>query len=319
MNDVKPTLVGLFAGVGGIELGFKKAGFEIALANEIDPYAARTYRLNNRHGLVEGDIASLGSDQLPKKYTVLSGGFPCQPFSVAGYRQGFSDERGNVFWEIDRLVRETTPAVVFLENVKNLRTHDGGNTFSVIREALESNGYTVFDEVMNAKHYGNIPQNRERIFIVAFKSKKVASAFRWPKPVKLTKRLEDLIDFDAKMESKYYYGPERPFFDLLKAEVTHRGTIYQWRRQYVRANKSGDCPTLTANMGMGGHNVPLVLTRHGIRKLTPKECFALMGFRDIKFPSGMAESRLYKQAGNAVVVPVITAIAKQIRIALSET
>ena len=159
MTVMKPTLVGLFAGVGGIELGFKKAGFDVQLANEIDPYAATTYRLNNRHALVEGDIASLKSDQLPKGYTVLSGGFPCQPFSVAGYRQGFDDERGNVFWEIDRLIRETKPEVVFLENVKNLRTHDGGNTFRVIREALESHGYTVFDEVLNAKHFGNIPQN----------------------------------------------------------------------------------------------------------------------------------------------------------------
>jgi DNA (cytosine-5)-methyltransferase 1 len=316
MTEMKPTVVGLFAGVGGIELGFKKAGFDVQLANEIDPYAATTYRLNNRHVLVEGDIASLKSDQLPAGFTVLSGGFPCQPFSVAGYRQGFDDERGNVFWEIDRLIRETNPEVVFLENVKNLRTHDGGNTFKVIREALESNGYTVFDEVLNAKHFGNIPQNRERIFIVAFRSSVAAANFSWPKPVKLTNPLEKFIDFESKLDAKYYYGPERPFFDLLKQEITHRGTIYQWRRQYVRANKSGDCPTLTANMGMGGHNVPLVLTKHGIRKLTPKECFALMGFDRIRFPIGMAESRLYKQAGNAVVVPVVTAIAKRIRIAL---
>ncbi len=309
-------MVGLFAGVGGIEYGFKQAGFEIALANEIDSYAAATYRTNHKHSIFEGDIADFESSMLPAKYTVLSGGFPCQPFSVAGYRRGFQDERGNVYWQIERLFRDTKPDVVFLENVKNLKTHDSGHTFETIKASLEDHGYTVFAEVLNAKEFGNIPQNRERIYIVAFKSSVVASRFSWPKPVKLTKRIEDLIDFDKKVDDKYYYDERRPFFSILKDSITERGTVYQWRRQYVRANKSGDCPTLTANMGMGGHNVPLILSKFGIRKFTPEECFKLMGFPALRFPEGMAESRLYKQAGNAVVVPVITAIAKQIRNAL---
>lgn len=310
------SVVGLFAGVGGIEYGFKQAGFDVVLANEIDQYAAQTYRANHNHELFEGDIAGFQSSQLPKNYTVLTGGFPCQPFSVAGYRRGFHDERGNVYWEIERLFRDTKPEVVFLENVKNLKTHDNGNTFATIKASLEDHGFTVFAEVLNAKSYGNIPQNRERIYIVAFKSKIAASHFHWPKPVKLSKKVEDLINFDAKVDDKYYYDEKRPFYSMLKESITERGTVYQWRRQYVRANKSGDCPTLTANMGMGGHNVPLILTKYGIRKFTPAECFRLMGFPEMKFPEGMAESRLYKQAGNAVVVPVVKAIAKQIKLAL---
>lgn len=316
MPEKKLSVVGLFAGVGGIEFGFKKAGFDVVLANEIDEYAGQTYRKNHSHTLVVGDIATLDSSQLPDRFDVLTGGFPCQPFSVAGYRRGFNDERGNVYWQIERIFRESSPEVVFLENVKNLMTHDSGNTFATIFASLEDHGYTVFAKVLNAKEYGNIPQNRERIYIVAFKSTAAASRFSWPNPVKLTRQVRDLIDFDVKVDDKYYYDEQRPFFDSLAESITERGIVYQWRRQYVRANKSGDCPTLTANMGMGGHNVPLILTKFGIRKFTPAECFTMMGFPPLKFPDGMADSRLYKQAGNAVVVPVITAIAKQIRKAL---
>jgi DNA (cytosine-5)-methyltransferase 1 len=127
------------------------------------------------------------------------------------------------------------------------------------------------------------------------------------------------IDFESKLPANYYYDSNTPFFRDLEESITHEGTIYQWRRHYVRANKSGVSPTLTANMGMGGHNVPLVKTRFGIRKLTPAECFRLMGFRDFKLPERMADSALYKQAGNAVVVDVIEALAKNVRSALENS
>jgi DNA (cytosine-5)-methyltransferase 1 len=309
------TVAGLFAGVGGIETGFARAGFSPVIANELDPYASRTYRANYSHELIEGDIAEFESSKLPDNLTVLTGGFPCQPFSVAGYRKGFDDHRGNVFWEIERLYVDKKPDVVFLENVKNLRGHDGGNTFAVIKASLEDAGYTVLAEVLNAKDYGNIPQNRERIYIVAFRSAKAAEAFEWPSKLELTTKLSDVIDFDRKVDDKYYYE-DSFFYDKLAASIKRSDTVYQWRRQYVRENMSGVCPTLTANMGMGGHNVPLILAKHGIRKLTPAECFRLMGFENLSIPDGMAESRLYKQAGNAVVVPVIRRIAEQIKIAL---
>jgi DNA (cytosine-5)-methyltransferase 1 len=310
------TIAGLFAGVGGIEKGFSQAGFRPVVSNELDRYASITFRENNVHQLIEGDIKELPSSAVPKGITVLAGGFPCQPFSVAGYRKGFDDDRGNVFWEIDRLYGDQKPQVVFLENVKNLRTHDSGNTFSVIKSALEDRGYTVIADVLNAKDYSMVPQNRERMYIVAFKDPKAAKRFSFPEKIGKPASINKYIDFNKKVPAEYYYGPSTPFYERLVEEITEKGTVYQWRRQYVRANKSGVSPTLTANMGMGGHNVPIILTKYGIRKLTPEECFRLMGFEDFKIPGGLAKSHLYKQAGNSVVVPVIARIAESIKRAL---
>ncbi len=311
------TVAGLFAGVGGIEIGFQRAGFTPVFANEIDKYAAKTYEANHQHTLAVGDIGELPSDALPTDLTVLAGGFPCQPFSVAGYRKGFKDDRGNVFRDIVRLIQDQQPEVVFLENVKNLKGHDHGNTFKVINESLEASGYSVTAKVLNSSEYGNIPQNRERIYIIGFKDPMANANFMWPDSVALTTRLSELIDFRKKKDPKYYYTEARPFFDILTEEMKDPKSIYQWRRQYVRQNKSGVCPTLTANMGMGGHNVPLIKTRYGIRKLTPRECFNMMGYaEDFILPAELADSQLYKQAGNSVVVPVIERIARQIRSAI---
>lgn len=314
MTGKTPTIAGLFAGVGGIELGFQNAGFSPVFANEIDTRAAETYVANHRHPLYVGDVSTLESASLPENLTVLAGGFPCQPFSVAGYRKGFEDDRGNVFRDIVRLVQDRQPEVVFLENVKNLKGHDRGNTFRVINESLEASGYSVAAKVLNSSEYGNIPQNRERIYIIGFRDHSANARFQWPEPLRLTTPLAEIIDFDKKVDLKYYYTDERPFWDLLQTGVTKENTIYQWRRQYVRENKSGVCPTLTANMGMGGHNVPIIKARHGIRKLTPRECFNIMGYpKDFKLPIGLADSQLYKQAGNSVVVPVIERIATKIK------
>jgi DNA (cytosine-5)-methyltransferase 1 len=311
MQSSPVSMAGLFAGVGGIELGFKQAGFTPLLANEIDKYAGVTYSLNHTHPLILRDIHGLQTKEIPR-IDVLTGGFPCQAFSVAGYRKGFKDPRGNVFWQIVRILDEKKPSVVFLENVKNLTGHDGGKTFTVVIEALESLGYHVSYKVMNAAQYSKIPQNRERIYIVGFLKKKDYSNFEFPKALNATLDLADFIDFESKVDENFYYNDKYMTKELVKS-VTSKNTVYQWRRHYVRENKSGLCPTLTANMGTGGHNVPLVLTKHGIRKLTPRECFNLMGFpKSFKLPDGVANSQLYKQAGNAVVVPVIKRIAVQI-------
>lgn len=310
------TVAGLFGGVGGIELGFEKAGFDILWANEFDEKASITYKENHKHELLVDDIHNVRPEQLPD-IDILTGGFPCQAFSVAGYRKGFEDERGNLFFEILRLAIAKQPRVIFMENVKNLVSHDSGNTFKVIRESLLENGYLVKDKVLNASEYGNIPQNRERIYIVAFKNALDYEKFTFPEPISLTKKLSDVIDFYTKVEAKFYYTPEKCiFYDQLKESITSENTIYQWRRKYVRENKSGVCPTLTANMGTGGHNVPLIFTEKGIRKLTPKECFNIQGFpQDFQLPN-LANSHLYKQAGNSVVVPVIERIANNIKYAL---
>ena len=309
-------MAGLFAGVGGIELGFKQAGFTPVLANEIDKHAGVTYALNHVHPLILRDIHDLETREIPR-IDLLTGGFPCQAFSVAGYRRGFKDPRGNVFWEIVRILDEKKPSVVFLENVKNLTGHDGGKTFQIVIEALEALGYHVTSKVMNAAQYSKVPQNRERIYIVGFLKKKDFSNFEFPKELNAPLDLAQFIDFDSKVDEYFYYR-DKYMSKELERSITSQDTVYQWRRHYVRENKSGLCPTLTANMGTGGHNVPLVLTRYGIRKLTPRECFNLMGFpKSFKLPVNLANSQLYKQAGNAVVVPVIKRIANEIMKAIN--
>lgn len=313
-------VLGLFAGVGGIETGFMQAGFDAVFANELDKKASETYRANYKHELLNDDIENIVSADLPD-FDVLTGGFPCQPFSISGLRQGFNDAkgRGNVFFKIMDIINVKQPSVILLENVKHLVTHDEGRTFKVILEALAGAGYTVHHKVLNAKTHGNIPQNRERIFIVGFKNEAHAAKFEFPDEIPLTVSLFDVIDFKNKVEDKFYYTKDKhKFYGVLEDGMKEQGVIYQFRRSYVRANKSGVSPTLTANMGTGGNNVPMVLTDHGIRKLTPRECFNLMGFpADFIMPNGMAASNLYKQSGNAVVVPVIKRIAENIKAAVS--
>lgn len=310
-----------FAGVGGIELGFEQTGeFSVVYANEFDKNARETYILNHPDTRFDNrDIHDIDSSEIPDP-DVMMGGFPCQAFSIAGYRKGFEDERGDLFFEMLRLVKDKQPKVVFIENVKNLVTHDKGNTFKVIREALVENGYYIKWKVLNSKDYGNTPQNRERIYVIGFKNKADYDAFKFPEPVKLTRSLRDVIDFSEKKDETYYYREgKQTFFDKLKESITSSNTVYQWRRQYVRENKSGVVPTLTANMGTGGHNVPLILDDFGeIRKLTPKEAFNVQGYpKEFKLPK-ISNGQLYKQAGNSVVVPVVKRIAQNIADSLNE-
>lgn len=313
MSQIFRTL-DLFAGIGGIRMGFEKAGFETVYANDFDHYCKPTYDLNFKDvPLHIADIAKVESATVPD-FDILLGGFPCQPFSIAGYRRGFLDEgRGDLFFEIVRILRDKNPQAVFLENVKNLHTHDKGKTFKIISDALADLGYHVKVKVLNSMEYGNVPQNRERVYIVGFKSKAHFDAFDFPKPKKLNKTIVGLLD--TNVDGKYYYNNSH-LYETLKKDITKEGSVYQWRRKYVRENKSGVCPTLTANMGTGGHNVPLIKDHKGIRKLTPRECARLQGFPEkYKLPD-LADSRLYKQFGNSVTVTVIESVAKQIKKAL---
>lgn len=312
-----------FAGVGGIELGFQQTSkLRMLYANEFDKNARKTYALNNPQIPLDGrDIHDVDASEIPDA-DIMMGGFPCQAFSIAGYRKGFDDERGDLFFEMLRMINAKRPRVVFVENVKNLVNHDKGNTFKVIKEALTENGYYIKWQVLNGKDYGNVPQNRERIYIVGFKFKLDYDKFEFPKPIPLTQSLHDIIDYHNQKDEKYYYHKgKQPFYEKLVPAITSQDMLYQWRRQYVRANKSHVSPTLTANMGTGGHNVPLLLTDSGeIRKLTPKETFNLQGYpKDFKLPKDVANGQLYKQAGNSVVVPVIRRIAENIMDVLSTT
>lgn len=324
----KYKIASLFAGIGGIDYGFEQAGATSLWANEIDKYCAITFRANHKNiNLVVDDICNIKGKDIPK-VDILAGGFPCQPFSIAGYRKGFEDDRGNMFHQIMRIVDEmeknnNKPRILFLENVKNLKSHDSGHTYEVIKEELEKRKYTVKENILNTCEYGNIPQNRERIFIIGFLDPQDSQKFSWkniPK-LRLTNTIESVVDWNADVDKKYLYNKDKKCYQLLKENIKEKGIIYQYRRVYVRANKAGVCPTLTANMGMGGHNVPLILdNKNRIRKLLPKECLLLQGFpKDIIIPEELCDSRVYKQAGNAVSVPVVKRVAEQIINAMRET
>ena len=307
----------LYAGVGGICLGFNNAGFEVVWANEIDKNACITYRKNFSHKLYQEDIMNLDISTLDP-IDVLAGGFPCQPFSVAGYRRGFDDARGNHFFRMLDFVDEMRPKVLFFENVKNLVGHDKGNTFKIIKKEIVTRNYSFHAKVLNTKDYGNIPHNRERIFIVGFDNDVYPNSdnsFCFPDKEVLTRTVKDVFE-SKKVDEKYYYKEDKYMYELLEENMKKNDTVYQFRRQYVREYKSNVCPTLTANMGTGGHNVPLIKTKYGFRKLTPRECYRFQGFPDTySFPE-IASSHLYKQAGNSVSVSVIENISKNIFIVL---
>lgn len=313
----KMTVASFFAGVGGIDLGFEETGkFRTVYANEIDEKPVQTYEANFNIKVDNRDITDVMPEAIPD-IDVVVGGFPCQAFSIAGYRQGFEDQKGRgiLFFELARIIDKKKPKVIFLENVKNLVGHDNGKTFRVILECLKDKGYFVKHAVLNAKDYGNVPHGRERIYIVGFLDKEAYKNFEFPEPVKLTNTLDKCIDFDTPQNEKFYYTQDNcGFYDTLAKNMMNENTVYQWRRVYVRENKSNVCPTLTANMGTGGHNVPLIKTSDGrIRKLTPRECFNLQGFpKEFILPTNVSNTLLYKQAGNSVVVSVIKAIAKKI-------
>ncbi|MFA6251544.1 MAG: transcriptional repressor LexA [Candidatus Paceibacterota bacterium] len=302
--------IDLFAGIGGIRMGFENAGFKTVFANDFDAPCKQTYDLNFKDSkLIVEDIRKIGINDLPE-FDFILGGFPCQAFSIAGYRKGFDDpkNRGNLFFDIAKIIKAKNPEGFLLENVKNLKSHDEGNTFRIIEETLKDLGYHVKAKVLNTMEYGNVPQNRERIYIVGFKNKEYSDKFTFPEPIKLNVKITDLLE--KNVSEKYYYNG-KPLFEKLKKDVKEEGKVYQWRRQYVRENKSGVCPTLTANMGMGGHNVPIIKDKKGIRKLTPLECSRIQGFpNSFKLPP-LADSALYKQFGNSVSVPVVEAVAKQ--------
>jgi DNA (cytosine-5)-methyltransferase 1 len=307
--------IDLFAGIGGFRIALQNTGGKCVYTSEWNIAAQKTYETNFGE-IPFGDITlEETKDAIPKNFDILCAGFPCQAFSIAGYRKGFHDTRGTLFFDLEKIIEKHKPKVVFLENVKNLLSHDKGNTFKIILEILEEKlGYKVYSKVLNSATHANIPQNRERIFIVGFDPNQVPNHedFEFPEPIPLTKTIHAILEKGQQSEN-LYYQKDHQYYPELEKTMTSRDTIYQWRRVYVRENKSQVCPTLTANMGSGGHNVPLILDDFGIRKLSPKECFAFQGYpmQTYILPK-LANSKLYMQAGNSVTTTLIERIALEI-------
>jgi len=305
----KLKVIDLFAGIGGIRYGFENAfkeDIEFVFSSEIDSNAQKTYYKNfQEHPF--GDITQIDEKEI-SSHDIILAGFPCQAFSIAGHRKGFEDTRGTLFFDVARIAKYHKPKVLFLENVKGFVGHDKGRTFQVVKETLKEMGYKVYAEVLNSKDYG-VAQNRERIYIVAFLDNDVK--FKFPEKIELNKTIHDFLEDEV--EENYYYNG-KPLYERIKDDVTNKDTVYQWRRQYVRENKNRVCPTLTANMGTGGHNVPIIKDDKGIRKLTPRECANFQGFSEkFEFPKELALSHRYKQVGNSVTIAVIESIAKEIK------
>ncbi len=293
-------------------MGFKQAGYDIVWANEYDAAACKTYRHNfgNTH-LVEADIKTITAESIPN-FDVLTAGFPCQPFSIAGRQRGFGDKRGNLFFEITRIIDAKRPKIVFLENVPNLMEHDEGKTFLVIFNSLAQFGYSVYYKVMAANEYCNLPQIRKRIYIVAVRDDIADCLYQHPEPIELTLLSSDIIRRNEKQNEIYYYT-ETKMYQYLAKNMRDKDAIYRITDTDVRWTKNKMCPTLTANMGTYPDRVPVVWDDYGIRKLTLRECLAFQGFpQEFYFPNTITIDDAYKQIGNSVCVPMIKKIAQNI-------
>jgi len=304
-KNTKFRFIDLFAGVGGIRLGFENAfqsDASFVFSSEIDKYAQKTYATN--FGEVPyGDITQIEPSNIPA-FDILLAGFPCQPFSNAGLKKGFQDTRGTLFFNIAKIVEYHKPKVVFLENVKGFKNHDKGNTFAVVKKTLEDLGYKVFAEVLNAKDYG-VPQNRERIYIIGFLDHDIN--FEFPEPLKKQVYVGDILDtnVDEKytISDKLWAGHQRR-----KKEHKAKGNGFG----YSMFNEHSEyTSTLSARYYKDGSEVLIEQKNKNPRKLTPREAGRLQGFPE-KFKIVVSDTQAYKQFGNSVAVPVIEALAKKI-------
>lgn len=295
------TFIDLFAGIGGIRMGFESAGGECVFTSEWDEPAQKTYQANFKE-MPYGDITKIEPEEIPS-FDMLLAGFPCQPFSQAGLKKGFEDTRGTLFFDIARIVEHHKPSVVFLENVRNLGSHDKGNTLKVIIKTLEDLGYKVFHRLYNAKNFG-VPQNRVRIYIIAFKDK---VDFEFPKepntPTKLGDILEKKVDDKYTISDKLWAGHQRR-----KKEHKEKGNGFGYS---LFNEKSEYTSTISARYYKDGSEILIEQKGKNPRKLTPKEASRLQGFPE-DFIIPVSDNQAYKQFGNSVAVPVIKVLAKQI-------
>lgn len=316
--------IDLFAGIGGIRLAFENVGAICVMSSEIDKKACETYKRNfNEYPL--SDVKELLESDIPD-FSILAGGFPCQPFSIGGLRKGFNDTRGTLFFEIIRILNLKKPEAFLLENVSGLVSHDKGNTLKVIEQELDKSGYNLGWKVLNAKDYG-VPQNRNRWYCVGFRKDMDVSfspddsltrvkAFKFPSKRDLKYTLEDIINdefSDKYLISKIARNNIQKFLPkFMKSKRYNKDNILianEIRKSRCQFRSDGISPCLTAKMGTGGNNVPVVVSQK--RKLTERECLKIMGFPD-DFQIEENTSHAYKQIGNSVAVPVVELLAREI-------
>ena len=304
-------VISLFSGIGGIDLAFRQAGFDIVWANDIDRDACKTYRTNfGEDSVVESDIRAIQTEDIPVA-EVITAGFPCQSFSVCGNRKGFSDSRGNLFFEVMRVADAVKPKVIFLENVANLVAHDKGRTFNIIFNELAERGYYIRYLIADACDYG-IPQHRTRTYIVAFSDERQCSTFEFPEKRELTANIFDIIDRTQRAEDRYYLDISSANYRRMSAFIKDTNQIYRFSDYGIQSSRDGICFTLKANMGTWYNRVPIIKDDFGIRTITPYECLALQGFpKGFVFPD-IPEKSAYKQCGNTVVVSLVREIASRV-------
>ncbi len=313
LNNYK--FIDLFCGIGGFHLALSSFGAECVFASDIDTNVCAVYE-NNFHFKPMGDIKSIKSSDIPN-HDFLCAGFPCQPFSISGHQKGFNDEqgRGKLFFQIIRIAKEKKPKVILLENVRNLRFHDGGRTFNVMKNLLENGGYSVFDEVLCASDFG-IPQARKRLYIVAIRKEYNILDFNFPSPLNDFRILKDILiekddKYDVSINQKCYFNEKAKFLNerfrhLIR--IGYTGCGRQGERIY---SILGQAATLSAQGGGPGGKTGMYLINDKVRKLYPRECARLMGFPDTYLTSESI-GQCYKQFGNSIVVDVVQYIIIEI-------
>ena len=331
MNQL--NAIDLFAGIGGIRLGFDQVfghAIETVFVCEWDKHARLTYKANFKDTFeIAGDITQVDEASIPS-FDICLAGFPCQAFSLAGQRRGFSDSfkgmsRGTLFFDVARICQRHKPKVIFCENVKGLYNHDKGKTYKIIKGTLEELGYIVYDKILNSRDFG-VPQNRERIYVVAFRGDIDSASFAFPAPTDSGKRIKDIIE-ENPVSAKYYLSDT--YLETLRRhrarhEAKGHGFGYEIRdwQDVAGAIVCGGMGR-ERNLLIDKRQTNLMPITHikgaingeGVRKMTPREWARLQGFPD-DFRLPLADMHHYKQFGNSVSVPVIRAIARRIRLAL---
>lgn len=321
--------ISLFAGMGGFVVGLEALGIETAMTNDLEPSCKKTLenlcpKALNIGGDLLGDEAKQAIRSLGH-VDIVTGGFPCQPFSVAGEQEGFQDlERGSKFFDMMELVDllDSPPKVLFLENVANLKSYNDGQWLAQIISKLRKAGYWVNDRhcfILNSADVSPTVQQRERLFIVAYHSAYFRrNHFDTDFTRIIAKKIDlwEVVNRSVKAEGRIYLDPSNKHFLMIEKCAKDEGSnrLFQIRRGSVRAIKPGVCPTLTANMGGGGHNVPFVIDNFGIRRLSVDECLTLQGFdsSNFNFPESLSDSAKLKMIGNSVNPNVISVIGERI-------